>query len=62
MPLIVDNTVATPYLLRPIEFGADIVVHSLAKAGVTEDTVRLSIGIAHIDDILEDIGQALAAV
>ncbi len=34
----------------------------LAKAGVTEDTVRLSIGIEHIDDILEDIGQALAAV
>ena len=34
----------------------------LAKAGVTEDTVRLSIGIEHIDDILEDLGQALAAV
>ena len=34
----------------------------LAKAGVTEDTVRLSIGIEHIDDILEDIGQALATV
>ncbi|GAB4061949.1 O-acetylhomoserine aminocarboxypropyltransferase/cysteine synthase family protein [Uliginosibacterium sediminicola] len=31
IPLIVDNTVATPYLLRPIEFGADIVVHSLTK-------------------------------
>jgi O-acetylhomoserine (thiol)-lyase len=29
--LIVDNTVATPILLRPIEFGADIVVHSLTK-------------------------------
>jgi len=34
----------------------------LQKAGVTEDTVRLSIGIEHIDDILEDLGQALAAV
>ncbi|OQA31989.1 MAG: Methionine gamma-lyase [Betaproteobacteria bacterium ADurb.Bin341] len=34
----------------------------LHKAGVTEDTVRLSIGIEHIDDILEDLGQALAAV
>ena len=34
----------------------------LAKAGVTEDTVRLSIGIEHIDDILADLGQALAAV
>jgi O-acetylhomoserine (thiol)-lyase len=30
-PLIVDNTVATPVLLRPIEYGADIVVHSLTK-------------------------------
>jgi O-acetylhomoserine (thiol)-lyase len=31
VPLIVDNTVATPYLIRPIEWGADIVVHSLTK-------------------------------
>jgi O-acetylhomoserine (thiol)-lyase len=31
IPLIVDNTVPTPYLLRPIEHGADIVVHSLTK-------------------------------
>ena len=31
VPLIVDNTLATPYLLRPIEHGADIVVHSLTK-------------------------------
>jgi O-acetylhomoserine (thiol)-lyase len=31
VPLIVDNTVATPILLRPIEFGADIVLHSLTK-------------------------------
>ena len=31
IPLIVDNTVATPVLLRPIEYGADIVVHSLTK-------------------------------
>ena len=31
VPLSVDNTVATPYLLRPIEHGADIVVHSLTK-------------------------------
>lgn len=31
IPLIVDNTVATPYLLRPFEFGADIVVHSATK-------------------------------
>src|SRR5690606_21682424 len=31
VPLIVDNTVATPYLLRPIEHGADIVVQALTK-------------------------------
>ncbi len=31
VPLLVDNTVATPILLRPIEYGADIVVHSLTK-------------------------------
>jgi len=31
IPLIVDNTVATPMLLRPIEYGADVVVHSLTK-------------------------------
>ncbi len=31
VPLIIDNTFATPYLCRPIEFGADIVVHSATK-------------------------------
>jgi O-acetylhomoserine (thiol)-lyase len=31
VPLIVDNTFATPYLLKPIEFGADIVIHSATK-------------------------------
>ena len=31
VPLMVDNTVATPVLLRPIDFGADIVIHSLTK-------------------------------
>jgi O-acetylhomoserine (thiol)-lyase len=31
VPLIVDNTVATPYLCRPIELGADIIIHSLTK-------------------------------
>ena len=31
VPVIVDNTVATPILIRPIEYGADIVVHSLTK-------------------------------
>jgi O-acetylhomoserine (thiol)-lyase len=31
VPLIVDNTVATPYLIRPIEWGADVIVHSATK-------------------------------
>lgn len=31
IPLIIDNTLASPYLVRPIEFGADIVVHSATK-------------------------------
>lgn len=31
IPVIVDNTVATPYLIRPIDYGCDIVVHSLTK-------------------------------
>jgi O-acetylhomoserine (thiol)-lyase len=34
----------------------------LARTGVSEDMVRLSIGIEHVDDLLEDLGQALAAV
>jgi O-acetylhomoserine (thiol)-lyase len=31
LPVIVDNTFATPYLLRPVEYGADIVIHSATK-------------------------------
>ncbi|HYP14707.1 MAG TPA: O-acetylhomoserine aminocarboxypropyltransferase/cysteine synthase family protein, partial [Bryobacteraceae bacterium] len=31
IPLVIDNTFATPYLCRPLDFGADIVVHSLTK-------------------------------
>jgi O-acetylhomoserine (thiol)-lyase len=31
IPLVIDNTLATPYLVRPIEHGADVVVHSLTK-------------------------------
>ena len=31
VPLVVDNTIATPYLIRPIEFGADVVIHSATK-------------------------------
>lgn len=53
VPLIVDNTVATPYLIRPIEWGADIVVHSATKyigghgtaiAGVIVDSGRFDYG------------------
>ncbi|WP_442965611.1 MULTISPECIES: O-acetylhomoserine aminocarboxypropyltransferase/cysteine synthase family protein [unclassified Rathayibacter] len=49
VPLVVDNTFATPYLLRPIEHGADVVVHSASKflaghgaviAGVVIDSGR----------------------
>jgi O-acetylhomoserine (thiol)-lyase len=36
-------------------------VEEQAKAGVAADTVRLSIGIEHIDDLLADLDQALAA-
>lgn len=51
VPLIVDNTFATPYLCRPFEFGADIVVHSATKfigghgtsiAGVIVDSGRFN--------------------
>jgi O-acetylhomoserine (thiol)-lyase len=57
IPLIVDNTVPTPYLLRPIEHGADIVVHSATKylgghgtaiAGVVVDGGTFDFG-AHPD-------------
>jgi O-acetylhomoserine sulfhydrylase len=30
-PLVVDNTFATPYLCRPLEFGADLIIHSATK-------------------------------
>ncbi len=57
VPLIVDNTVATPYLIRPLEHGADIVVHSATKflgghgtaiAGAVVDGGRVDFG-AHAD-------------
>ncbi|GAB3074339.1 bifunctional o-acetylhomoserine/o-acetylserine sulfhydrylase [Intrasporangium mesophilum] len=53
VPLVVDNTVATPYLIRPIEWGADVVVHSATKylgghgtsiAGVIVDAGRFDFG------------------
>ncbi|WP_017544679.1 bifunctional o-acetylhomoserine/o-acetylserine sulfhydrylase [Nocardiopsis prasina] len=57
VPLVVDNTVPTPYLLRPIDFGADVVVHSATKylgghgttvAGVVVDAGSFDFG-AHGD-------------
>ena len=42
VPLIVDNTVATPYLIRPIEWGADIVVHSATKSQLQPAGSQLS--------------------
>ncbi len=46
IPLMVDNTVATPYLIRPLQWGADIVVHSLTKFAGGHGT---SIGGAIVD-------------
>ena len=57
IPLVVDNTFATPYLVRPIEYGADIVVHSATKfigghgttiGGVIVDSGKFEIGRAHV--------------
>ncbi len=53
VPLVIDNTLATPYLLRPIEYGADIVVHSTTKflaghgravGGIIVDSGRFDFG------------------
>jgi O-acetylhomoserine (thiol)-lyase len=57
VPLVVDNTIATPYLIRPFEHGADIVVHSATKflgghgtaiGGIVVDGGRFDFG-AHAD-------------
>ena len=40
VPLIVDNTLATPYLCRPIDHGADLVVHSLTKVPGADTAIR----------------------
>ena len=53
VPLVVDNTIATPYLIRPLEWGADVVIHSATKylgghgtsiAGVIVDGGRFDYG------------------
>ena len=52
IPLVVDNTFATPYLVRPIEYGADIVVHSATKFigghGTTLGGVIVDLSLIHI--------------
>lgn len=53
VPLVVDNTLATPYLLRPLEHGADIVVHSTTKFLAGHGT---AIGGAVIDAARFDFG------
>jgi O-acetylhomoserine (thiol)-lyase len=45
VPLVVDNTVATPILLRPIEHGADIVVHCLTKGPSRDKRAIWAMGI-----------------
>ncbi|WP_439661526.1 bifunctional o-acetylhomoserine/o-acetylserine sulfhydrylase [Lentzea sp. HUAS TT2] len=62
VPLIVDNTVPTPYLLRPLDFGADIVIHSATKylgghgtaiAGVVVDGGKFEYGAEKFPDFHE---------
>ena len=63
VPLVVDNTIATPYVLRPIEHGADVVVHSATKylgghgtsiAGVVVDVARdRSASLVHVGVVPE---------
>ena len=59
LPLVIDNTFGTPYLIRPIEHGADVVVHSATKfigghgttlGGVIVDSGKFSMGITTSDD------------
>ena len=56
LPLVIDNTFGTPYLIRPIEFGADIVIHSATKfigghgttlGGIIVDGVKVPVAYAH---------------
>ncbi|GAA0542979.1 O-acetylhomoserine (thiol)-lyase [Rhizomicrobium palustre] len=65
VPLIVDNTLATPYLIRPIEWGADIVLHSATKflgghgnsiAGVIVDAGKFNWGNGKFPTLTEPNG------
>lgn len=67
IPLVVDNTFATPYLQKPLELGADIVIHSATKyIGGHGDTIAgLVIGSAELIDnlrarILRDLGGVIS--
>ena len=64
LPLIIDNTFATPYLLRPIEHGADIVVHSATKfIGGHGTTIGGVIVVTYIRAILlRDTGATLSPI
>jgi len=53
-----ESLVVAPQMMR----GRDLTAEQLRMSGVTEGTVRLSVGIEDIDDLVEDIQQALAAV
>ena len=64
LPLVVDNTFATPYLCRPLEFGADIVVHSATKflcghgttiAGVVAEAGRFDWGSGRFPNFTEPV-------
>ncbi|MGD9664473.1 MAG: PLP-dependent transferase, partial [Novosphingobium sp.] len=61
-PIMPPVAVATrsrqnPTVLRGLQLSPE----ELAKAGVSEDLIRISVGIEHIDDIIADIDQALTA-
>ena len=59
MPVVVDNTLATPYLYRPLEHGADIVVYSATKALTGHGNIIA--GLEDADDLIADLEQAFTA-
>ena len=52
--LVIDNTFATPYLQRPLEMGADIVMHSLTKYMGGHSDVVMGAAICNNDDIAQN--------
>ena len=57
LPLIIDNTTATPYLVRPLELGADIVVHSSSKY-MNGNSSAIS-GVLTMGDVLSGRGKSI---